>query len=36
MVPDIVFLAPPWGGVGYQKDDYSIFIDVYPDVVEIL
>ena len=33
---DAVFLAPPWGGVSYNKKKYCLFEDVYPDVRKVL
>jgi len=33
---DVVFLAPPWGGVSYCTQDYSIFESVTPDIKKIM
>lgn len=34
---DIVFLAPPWGGINYSGDEaYSVFSSVTPDITEIM
>ncbi len=33
---DCVFLAPPWGGVNYCNQDYSIFESVTPDIKKIM
>lgn len=35
--PDIVFLAPPWGGIEYSKDSsYSPLSSVTPDLMKII
>lgn len=33
---DVAFLAPPWGGVNYCHQNYSIFDNITPDVRRIL